>query len=134
MAPALIPRFLLPRCGHLGPQRAVRIVRVPPWRLQPCQHASTDASTSKPLNLEKPTKFYPPSHPQRLAKRRLPRQYSGPPMSEAQREEQKTKKYPNMMPAEGTFMYWFLNSRLLHMSITLVLRISSRALCVVCYD
>ncbi|KAL8730301.1 MAG: hypothetical protein Q9166_004184 [cf. Caloplaca sp. 2 TL-2023] len=49
----------------------------------------------------------------------MPRQFPGPPLSQAQKEEQKFKKYPNMMPPEGTFMFWFLNSRLLHMSICL---------------
>jgi hypothetical protein len=37
-----------------------------------------------------------------------------------------------MMPAPGTFMYWFLNDRSIHLYITLVrypLRLTSRMLC-----
>lgn len=32
----------------------------------------------------------------------------------------KTKRYPNMMPPEGSFMWRFLTDRRLHMWITLV--------------
>ncbi|KAI4199239.1 MAG: hypothetical protein LQ346_002616 [Caloplaca aetnensis] len=124
MASVAIPRFLLPRRGELGLQQTRLILRPSRRRPQSCRHASSAGSPSKQRVLEKPTKFYPPSHPQRLAKRKVPRQYAGPPLSEAQREAQKVKKYPNMMPAEGTFMYWFLNSHLLHMSITLTVLFS----------
>jgi len=31
----------------------------------------------------------------------------------------KYKKYPNMMPGEGTFMHWFLNNRSIHLYICL---------------
>ncbi|KAL9636292.1 MAG: hypothetical protein Q9204_002314 [Flavoplaca sp. TL-2023a] len=89
-----------------------------------CRNATTGTASSKPRVLEKPAKFYPPSHPQRLTKRTMPRQYPGPPLSQAQREEQKVKKYPHMMPAEGTFMFWFLNSRMLHMGICLSVLLS----------
>ncbi|KAL8702165.1 MAG: hypothetical protein Q9224_000127 [Gallowayella concinna] len=82
-----------------------------------CRNASTTPSSSKPRVLEKPAKFYPPSHPQRLSKRTLPRQYPGPRLSQAQIEEQKVKKYPHMMPSEGTFMFWFLTHRWLHVSV-----------------
>ncbi|KAL8710324.1 MAG: hypothetical protein Q9220_005094 [cf. Caloplaca sp. 1 TL-2023] len=54
----------------------------------------------------------------------MPRQYPGPPISDQQKEEQKTKKYPHMMPAEGTFMFWFLNNRMVHMGITLTVLFS----------
>ncbi|KAL8945230.1 MAG: hypothetical protein Q9211_000240 [Gyalolechia sp. 1 TL-2023] len=83
------------------------------------RNASTGPAPTKPRVLEKPAKFYPPSHPQRLVKRRMPRQYPGPPLSDVQKAQQRTKKYPNMMPAEGTFMFWFWNSRLVHMGISL---------------
>ncbi|KAL8798601.1 MAG: hypothetical protein Q9182_006536 [Xanthomendoza sp. 2 TL-2023] len=54
----------------------------------------------------------------------MPRQYPGPPLSQAQKEEQKVKKYPHMMPAEGTFMFWFLTNRLVHMAICLSVLLS----------
>lgn len=126
MTTAPVPRFLLLRGIYFGPQS---IPRIPCSGLRKLQHCSRNGSAaappSKPRALEKPTKFYPPSHPQRLAKRRTPRHYPGPPLSEAQKEDQKTKRYPNTMPAEGTFMHWFLNNRLLHMSITLVILAAS---------
>lgn len=115
-----IPRFLLPQGGYFALRRVAHLPPSASWKLQQCLNASTDASPSKPRVLEKPTKFNPPSHSQRLVKRRMPRQYPGPPLSDGQIKEQTTKKYPNMGPPEGTFMHWFLNSPLLHMCITLV--------------
>lgn len=116
---APIPRFLLPR-GYMFPYtQLARSVKPPQkvWRTLPiCRN--TSASTSKPRVLEKPTKFNPPSHGKRL-KRQVPRQY-GPQLTGEQRSEQETKKYPNMMPAPGTFMYWFLTSRGIHTFISLV--------------
>jgi hypothetical protein len=72
---------------------------------------------SKPLVLEKPTKFNPPSHGARL--RKDPPRYPGPQLSAEQTAAQKTKKYPNMMPPEGTFLHWFMTNRSIHMYITL---------------
>lgn len=122
MASASIPRFLSPpgqvlialdrRCFQRKPAAQSHLLQ--------CRHASATTASPKPRLLGKPTRYYPPSHSQRLAKHAVPKQYPGPPLSDAQREEQKTKQYPNMMPAEGTFMFWFLHSRLLHMGITLV--------------
>lgn len=122
MASASVLRFWLP-LGNALPIRQRHC-----WRMNNAAHpttlqsrnASTVTGPSKPRVLEKPAKFYPPSHPQRLVKRTIPRQHPGPPISHAQKEEQRTRKYPHMMPAEGTFMYWFLNNRMLHMCITLV--------------
>jgi hypothetical protein len=76
-------------------------------------------SKSKPLVLEKPSKFTPPSHPARLRKQG-PR-YPGPQLSDEEIARQTTKKYPNMMPPEGSFMHWFMNNKTIHMWITLVL-------------
>lgn len=116
---APVPRFLLPR-GHLLPYtqlaRPIKSAQVARHILSPCRNAS--ASTSKPRVLEKPTKFNPPSHGKRL-KQQVPRTY-GPQLTGEQKTEQQTKKYPNMMPAEGTFMYWFLTSRGIHTFISLV--------------
>jgi hypothetical protein len=73
--------------------------------------------SSKPLVLEKPAKFNPPSHASRLRKDG-PR-YPGPQLSAEQLAVQKTKKYPNMMPPEGSFLHWFINNRSIHVYITL---------------
>lgn len=81
------------------------------------RHASSTTPPPKPRLLEKPERFNPPSHPSRL---RSKQRYTGPPLSEHERKAQKTRKYPHMMPAEGTFMFWFLTNRPLHMWITLV--------------
>lgn len=80
------------------------------------RHAST-TTPPKPRVLEKPDRFNPPSHPSRRAR---PRQYPGPPLSEHERQKQQTRKYPHMMPAEGTFMFKFLTSRAIHMWLSLV--------------
>ena len=77
---------------------------------------STD---STPITLAQPDKFRPPSHPQRL-NRKPPRQYRGPPLSEAEMEARKTKRYPRMFPNVGTKLHWFLTSKWIHVWITLV--------------
>ncbi len=122
MTTAVIPRFLLPRGNLLlrsRPQSAL-VYPIAAWPASPpCRHASNKSPPSKPIVLEKPAKFNPPSHGARL-KSKAPRQYPGPPLSIQQVEEQKTKQYPHMMPPEGSFMYWFLTNRSIHVCITLV--------------
>jgi hypothetical protein len=78
-----------------------------------------NASTTppKPRLLEKPERFNPPSHPARI--RAKPRYHS--PLSEHERQAQNTRRYPHMMPPEGSFMHWFLTNRGLHVWITTVL-------------
>ena len=78
------------------------------------------ASSTEPIVLEKPDKFRPPSHPSRLANSRRSRQYPGPPLPESEKKAQMTRKYPHMFPKEGTFMFWFLTNRMVHVYITLV--------------
>ena len=118
---ATIPRFLLPR-GEILPK--ARIISSSRSKLgvsrsqRVCRYASS-STTSKPKVLEKPAKFNPPSHPSRLTRTR-PRQYPGPPLSQPELEAQKTKRYPHMMPPEGTFMHWFLNNRAIHLWISMV--------------
>ena len=82
------------------------------------RNAST-AIPPKTIVLEKPDKFRPPSHPQRL-NRKPPRQYPGPPLSESERQAQKTRRYPHMFPNEGTPLHWFLTNKWIHMWISLV--------------
>lgn len=114
-----IPRFLTPR-GHESLRlQALTLSHAPPIaRFTPptTRHASTNIP--KPIRLEKPAKFVPPSHGKRL-KQQIPRHY-GPDLTHAQKTEQATKKYPHMMPAPGTFMFWFLTNRSIHAFITLV--------------
>lgn len=119
-----IPRFLLPRIdAPLSTPRNRALYHQSPFlssspsTLPVYRHASTTAS--KPITLEKPERFNPPSHPARL-NRRTPRQYPGPRLSESQQEEQKTKQYPNAFPPQGTWRYWFLTSRWIHICIVLV--------------
>lgn len=80
-------------------------------------HATADPT--KPIVLEKPDKFRPPSHPQRL-KRRVPRNYPGPALSPSERETQQTRSYPHTFPNPGTWLHWFLTTRGVHLVITLV--------------
>lgn len=81
------------------------------------QHATADPT--KPIVLEKPDKFRPPSHPQRL-NRRAPRNYPGPALSEPEREAQKTRRYPHTFPNPGTKLHWFLTTWWIHLCITMV--------------
>ncbi|KAL8858059.1 MAG: hypothetical protein Q9178_005384 [Gyalolechia marmorata] len=124
MTTAVIPRYLLPGLDLSSVHKSRLLSYAAPRRGFQYRNAATNSTSSKPRVLEKPAKFYPPSHPQRLAKRTVPRQYPGPPLSPAQKQEQKVKKYPHMMPAEGTFMFWFFNSRMLHMGICLSVLLS----------
>ncbi|MCJ1313083.1 hypothetical protein MMC25_006760 [Agyrium rufum] len=84
------------------------------------RHASTTTTPTPPPNripvLEKPERFNPPSHGRRIPGRHTSRHYE-PPLSQAQAEAQKTKKYPNSMPPPGSFMHWFLTTRSIHVWI-----------------
>ena len=118
----VIPHFLLPRGELLFRPRVPRLSRSiykqESNKTRPqCRFASS--KNQNPKVLEKPLKFNPPSHPQRLV-RSAPRQYPGPPLSSEQIEAQKTKQYPNMMPPDDTWMHWFLTNRKIHIYITLV--------------
>ncbi|KAF1357052.1 hypothetical protein BDV97DRAFT_24241 [Delphinella strobiligena] len=85
------------------------------------RHASSSIKPPrKPIVLEKPAKFNPPSHAARLP-RKAPRGAALPTYgrSEKEREEGRRKRYPNMMPEEGTFLHWFLTSKGVHVWITM---------------
>ena len=107
-------RSLVPRAGFTLHSKQLR----QRWLRPSIRHASNNPPP-KPRVLEKPDKFRPPSHPSRI--RSKPR-YTGPPLSENERQAQKTRRYPHMMPAEGTFLHWFLSNRAIHVWITLVRR------------
>ena len=111
-----IPRFLLPQRSAIWRMR-LSTSAPPSLTVRNASHKAPKKS-SKPLVLEKPSKFRPPSHPSRLRKE-TPR-YPGPQLSEEQLAAQKSRKYPNMMPPEGTFMHWFMNNKTIHMFISLV--------------
>lgn len=80
------------------------------------RHASS-TPPPKPRLLEKPDRFNPPSHPSRLRSKH--RSY-GAPLPEHERRAQKTRSYPHMMPAEGTFTHWFLTNKSIHLWISIV--------------
>ncbi|KAF2431094.1 hypothetical protein EJ08DRAFT_611324 [Tothia fuscella] len=112
----------------------IRLARPPRPSQLPClrltlpisHHHLRNASSSttpndsnlRPLILEKPDKFRPPSHPARI-KPKNTRWSQGPPLSDEDIKRQKTKKYPNMMPPEGTVMYYFLTNRSIHIWISM---------------
>lgn len=81
------------------------------------RHGST-GSESKPILLDKPSKYNAPSHPTRHNKK-SPRQY-GPSLTAKEKEAQSKKRYPYMFPPEGTFLHWFLRDRFIHVWIILV--------------
>ncbi|KAI0853744.1 hypothetical protein F5Y00DRAFT_59334 [Daldinia vernicosa] len=72
---------------------------------------------SKPIVLEKPERFNPPSHGARLP-RSTPKHYGGP-MTDAELQAQSAKAYPGLPPPENTWAHWFINSRGIHLFITL---------------
>lgn len=76
------------------------------------------ADPSKPIVLEKPERFNPPSHGARLP-RATPKHYGGP-LTHDQVQTQKTKDYPGLPPPPNTWSHWFLHNRHIHMFITLV--------------
>lgn len=110
MSSTTIPRFLLPQRSVIWRRTAFD------FRTRTIRNASNKAS-NKPNVLEKPTKFNPPSHGARL--RKEPPRYPGPSLSAQQKEAQRTRQYPNMMPPEGSFLNWFLTNRSIHIYITL---------------
>ncbi|KAF2214651.1 hypothetical protein CERZMDRAFT_95043 [Cercospora zeae-maydis SCOH1-5] len=117
MQSAAVPllRLAVPRAGFAMHARQLQRLRA----LPPVRYASSEKPMPpKPRVLEKPDKFRPPSHPSRL--RSKTRYTYGPDLTPAQ----KTKRYPHMMPPEGTFMHWFLTNRIIHLWISLSVLIS----------
>jgi hypothetical protein len=117
-----IPRFLLPR-GI--PSRTLR------YASRNFSSSARRAAEDKPRTLAQPDKFRPPSHPARRVLQtrngkvsnqnvREPFNYPGRPLSAKEKEEQKTKRYPNMFPAEGTVLFKFLTTRWIHVWIAMV--------------
>ncbi|CAG8931451.1 unnamed protein product [Penicillium salamii] len=124
--PNPIPGFLLPR----GPPSALMLRTL--QRQNARSFTSTSAAlkkakstTPKPRVLEKPDRFRPPSHPQRLVtpspKGAPPGQQFeyGPRTTEKERVEQSQTQYPGMFPPEGTVMHRFLTSKWIHIWISM---------------
>jgi hypothetical protein len=138
MSTSTIPQFLLPRGIS---QRTLRYVAVTTSRQQviaanrrgfASMSSKAQAQTEEKARvLGQPDKFRPPSHPARRVMQTrngkvvnaAPYNYPGPPPSAKEKEEQKTRRYPNMFPPEGTVMYKFLTTRWIHVWIAMVYRI-----------
>lgn len=120
MASTPVPRFLLPR-PYLPLLRHQRALQRQPALLIASRNASSKSTRNeKPIVLEKPDKFRPPSHGARLPPRKQPQYTYGARLTDEQIAEQKTKQYPHMMPPEGSFTHWVLTNRMLHTWISLV--------------
>lgn len=113
---SVIPRFLLPLQSPLW-----RGLRVPPvsQHIRVRYASSSSRADGKPIVLEKPAKFNPPSHGARLKSKALPKHYS-PPLSEAEIQVRSQRSYPGMMAPQGSWQHWFWHSKLLHTVITMV--------------
>ncbi|KAH0599661.1 hypothetical protein MHUMG1_02451 [Metarhizium humberi] len=116
----IIPRFLLPLQGPLW-----RGVRIPLSQNVRIRYASSSSPTGhrnppsqKPIVLEKPAKFNPPSHGSRLKRNVMPKHY-GPELSASEISAQNKRNYPGVMAPEGSWSHWFWHSRLLHTFITM---------------
>ncbi|KAF2733182.1 hypothetical protein EJ04DRAFT_495680 [Polyplosphaeria fusca] len=126
--PASIPRFLLPR----GPPLLRPQTRLAFPLTYSLRYASTAKPKSlaeqlrnkKPATLAQPDKWRPPSHGKMLPRSETAQRSYGPKLTEDDKERMRTKKYPNMMAPEGSFMYWFLNNRAIHLWITMGILLS----------
>lgn len=90
----------------------------PATKAPPAATAPKPANPSKPIVLEKPEKFNPPSHGARLP-RSTPKHYGGA-LGAEELTAQKTKEYPGLPPPPNTWSHWFINNKHIHMFITLV--------------
>lgn len=125
---AAIPRFLLPQSGRIWRRANLGIhnrrqISDPVVRI--VRYASTSSKGAKepgkPIVLEQPTRFNPPSHGARLPRKDRPQQqHYGGSLSSEEVSSQRRREYPGMMAPQGTWAHWFWNSQGLHLSITLV--------------
>lgn len=118
-APMSIPRFLLPQTGLIWRRTANLGGLKGPEILLVRRYAST--TRAKPIVLEKPEKFNPPSHGARLPKKTTPRHYGGP-LTDEEANIQKRKEYPGLMAPKDTWAHWFWHSQGLHLFISIVSR------------
>lgn len=125
-----IPRFLLPQSGriwrraNLGIHNRRQFSDPVPRIVRYASASSTKgakAPPSKPIVLEQPTRFNPPSHGARLPRKDRPQQqHYGGSLSSEEISSQRRREYPGLMAPQGTWAHWFWNSQGLHLSITLV--------------
>lgn len=123
-----IPRFLLPQSGRIWRRANLGIhnrrqFSDPDLRVVRYASASSNGGKAqgKPIVLEQPTRFNPPSHGARLPKKGRPQQqHYGGSLSSEEISSQRRREYPGMMAPQGTWAHWFWNSRGLHLSITMV--------------
>lgn len=92
----------------------------PNWLHVPINIRTVSSKAQKLLVLEKPEKFNPPSHSAKS--RKSPSYQYGPQIAIKELDQQSKKRYPNMMPPEGTFMHWFIHNKLIHLWLSLVRR------------
>ncbi|RKU43901.1 hypothetical protein DL546_006644 [Coniochaeta pulveracea] len=111
-----IPRFLLPQTSRLWAR-----YRVSPNSQSVLIRYASSSSTggSKPLVLEKPTRFNPPSHGARLPKNKATPTHYGGDLGFEEKQAQKVKDYPGLPAPEGTWAHWFWNSRAFHLVVTM---------------
>lgn len=117
MSTTSIPRFLLPQTAQIW--RRLRVPNADATGRILVRYASAGKRGSKPIVLEKPEKFNPPSHGSRLPKKTTPRHYGGD-LSASEVQAQKRKEYPGLMAPDGTWSHWFWHSRSFHLIITMV--------------
>ncbi|WYZ37464.1 hypothetical protein EsH8_II_000970 [Colletotrichum jinshuiense] len=130
-ASTLLPRFLLPALSPMWRAAATStgrpaaaassaaLRRNAVWTIRYASSKSNPGAAQKgPLILEKPAKFNPPSHGSRLPKRNVPKHYGGQ-LGGQEVRAQRTREYPGMMAAEGTWAHWFFNNRKIHIFISL---------------
>lgn len=138
--PATIPAFLVPRGAPSARSLHLHRLHAPgrqiphrcPFTTSTTLANESNSNNNNPRVLEKPDKFRPPSHAaRRVVQTRNgrvvgggsganPVNYPGPKLSDQEREEKRTKQYPNMFPPEGTVMFRFLTSRWIHVWIAMV--------------
>lgn len=111
---AIIPRFLLPLQGPLW-----RGISIPLSQNSIRIRFASSSAKDKPIVLEKPARFNPPSHGSRLKKNHVSKHY-GPDLTATEVAAQGKKHYPGMMAPEGSWEHFFWHSRLLHTFITMV--------------
>ncbi|KAK3989809.1 hypothetical protein QBC44DRAFT_266098, partial [Cladorrhinum sp. PSN332] len=116
-----IPRFLLPQRGLIW--RRIAVAGTPSSASNPSPAAVivrfNSTKSSGPRVLEKPARFNPPSHGSRLPRKGgIPRHYGGE-LSDQELKYQEEREYPMMPPPKNTWAHWFLNTRWIHLAITL---------------
>lgn len=117
-----LPRFLLPQSGLIW-RRANLGNRLRDSEVLIVRYASSTPGKEKrkPLVLEKPEKFNPPSHGARLPRKNRPQQqHYGGALSDQDVAAQRVKDYPGMPPPPNTWAHWFLRTPMIHTVISMV--------------